>query len=687
MLTAVTPVSVIPPRGSKLDSFCQLEQESYLSFCTDFVFSFWEAWRRLSYRHTPSSEFGSFARLITMLGRRGVIRRNRHLLRDRGDSRHPQTSSHLAHLQQTQHHAPMHPAASTMAPSRPSMSGFPSAYNSRRPDPEPTSNLLGSQSRLSTSVSAKNPTVTFIWPDPDHLRPTAVLVASFDNHLHHRMMSPPGRSDLSVSLIVPPGRHTYKFLVDGRWLTHPALNSIHPILVSDDGVKHHLLIVKPPSIAIPSLIPSENPVSDNFSGSMRSSHEHRPAVFRSVSATSVPALMASTAAASAESVRGTLGDSDPIVDGAKIAGANTTFGSRRMAPRGSSFNTAPATTVPLSPHALSCLPVEHRRSLLHRVGSGWRRRFSNRPDCPPGMAPSSNPSSHDVYQPFHQVYQHPSPSPSLSLSRSHLPSPDRSTSAFFRTSRDSAHSVSAVPRHNANPALFPSSSEPAVTRSTQNAPDDKENRSHEMNSSTRSASAVTPDRRRGPLRGSNRSAAVKVSVSGPTRVDEPRDLDEVNRQADNWRKMAKHLQDNLHDAAAARVLLQKAIVHREKHGLECCTTNAQVHTDLARNLSKAEKVADAESHLRTALDIYNRLGMGSEHIADLQLYVGVMVDRQKRREEAEMLYRQALEMYLTNGVTGNNMNIAIKNLVLNLKKQNRGHDIVEVYTKYGRCED
>lgn len=170
-------------------------------------------------------------------------------------------------------------------------------------------------------------------------------------------------------------------------------------------------------------------------------------------------------------------------------------------------------------------------------------------------------------------------------------------------------------------------------------------------------------------------------------MDEPRDEEEVNRQADNWRKMAKHLQDDLHDAVAARVLLQKAIDHREKHGLDCSAANAQVHTDLARNLSKAEKIADAEKHLRIALDIYHMLHMGSEHIADLQLYVGVMVDRQKRREEAEALYRQALEMYCLNEVKSNNMNIAIKNLVLNLKKQNRGHDIVEVYTRYGRSDD
>lgn len=553
---------------------------------------------------------------------------------------------------------------------------------------------------------SSNPVITFTWPDPDGRRPSTVLVASFDNHLHHRMTARVGTLDLIVNLRVPPGRHTYKFLVDGRWLTHPALHSKHPILVSDDGVKHHLLIVNPPpsvsALFSNNSVVSCNPLSANALASLPAAHEPRPAVFRSASATSVPALMAATAAASSnEPLSGAASNSSGTtgltVDISRMpANASMTSSAPRLvAPRGSSFNMAPPTVAPLSTQALARMPVEQRRSLLHRVGSGWRKRFSSRPDGPfSGIAAcaTGNLATHNYYhqhnQPQHQPpqVQHPPPSPSLSLSRSHFPSPDRSGGALFRSSRDSVQSA-AVSRPNANPALFPSSSEPVVARAAYGGFEDKENCSFGVNSSTRSGSATTPDRRRGPLRGSSRSTAVKVSVSGPTRVDEPRDLEEVNKQADNWRKMAKHLQDNLHDAAAARVLLQKAIVHREKHGLECCAANAQVHTDLARNLSKAEKIVDAEAHLRTALEIYNTLGMGSEHIADLQLYVGVMVDRQKRREEAELLYRQALEMYCKNEVKSNNMNIAIKNLVLNLKKQNRGHDIVEVYTTYGRCDE
>lgn len=65
-----------------------------------------------------------------------------------------------------------------------------------------------------------------------------------------------------------------------------------------------------------------------------------------------------------------------------------------------------------------------------------------------------------------------------------------------------------------------------------------------------SAGGAMSDRIRMPLRVSSRNTAVKVS--GPTRVDEPRDVDEVNRQADTWGQMARHLQEIRHDAPAAK---------------------------------------------------------------------------------------------------------------------------------------
>ena len=109
-----------------------------------------------------------------------------------------------------------------------------------------------------------------------------------------------------------------------------------------------------------------------------------------------------------------------------------------------------------------------------------------------------------------------------------------------------------------------------------------------------------------------------------------------------------------------------------------------MHADLARNLSKADRLGDAESHLRTALAIYRELHTPAEHIADLLLYVGVVVDRQKRRSEAERLYRKALGMYAEQGAATNNVDIAVSNLALNLRKQGREAEVELMYREFGR---
>jgi hypothetical protein len=174
---------------------------------------------------------------------------------------------------------------------------------------------------------------------------------------------------------------------------------------------------------------------------------------------------------------------------------------------------------------------------------------------------------------------------------------------------------------------------------------------------------------RGPMRSSNRNMQ-KVVVSGPTQVDEPFDNNHVHRTAQNWQDMARHLQEDLKDPVGARQLLQNAIEHREKHGLKSSIENAQAHIDLARSLGKAENLPDAEFHLRLALQLFENVEAAPDHVADLIHYIAVVVDRQKKRTEAEQLYRKALEIYKVNGLTGDNVDIAWKNLALNLKKQN-----------------
>lgn len=296
-----------------------------------------------------------------------------------------------------------------------------------------------------------------------------------------------------------------------------------------------------------------------------------------------------------------------------------------VAPRGSSFNAPP--TVGL----YSQTQTANRKSLLQRVGYGWIKRFSSR------LEESAVVKQQTVEEGCGQ---------------------DRSTAGLFRSGKEQRMS------------LFPSASDPNVGAFVKDG--DKENSFKNWSTPT------TPNRggsRRGTsgLRGSARN--VSATVSRPTKVDVPRDRDEVNRQADNWRQMARHLQDDLCDPKGARELFSRAILHREKHGLWCSAQNAQVHVDLARNLSKAEQMKDAEFHLRIALRSYGHIDAAHEHIADLQLYVGVVVDRQKRRIEAEELYRQALAIYKKHRVVGNNVDIAIKNLSLNLRKQNREAEI------------
>lgn len=166
--------------------------------------------------------------------------------------------------------------------------------------------------------------------------------------------------------------------------------------------------------------------------------------------------------------------------------------------------------------------------------------------------------------------------------------------------------------------------------------------------------------------------AVPPVVSGPTQVDVPVDMEHVHQTARNWRNMAVHLQEDLNDPLGARRLLRQAMDHREKHGLWSTFENAQVHIELARSLSKADQLGDTEFHLRVALRIYHQVGASAEHEGDLVHYIAVVVDRQKRREEAEGLYRQALATYKRAGVQGENVGIALKNLTLNMKKQNRG---------------
>lgn len=155
-------------------------------------------------------------------------------------------------------------------------------------------------------------------------------------------------------------------------------------------------------------------------------------------------------------------------------------------------------------------------------------------------------------------------------------------------------------------------------------------------------------------------------ISGSTKVDELKSIEEVNTQVDNWRKTARHLQENLCDPGAARELLDKARKHRENNGLWCTVENADTHIDLARKISTENRRSEAEFRLRISLRINTRMEYGHEHIGDLLHYIGVLADRQKKRREAEALYRSAIDTYKFTKFNGNNVELAHKNLSFNL---------------------
>lgn len=80
----------------------------------------------------------------------------------------------------------------------------------------------------------------------------------------------------------------------------------------------------------------------------------------------------------------------------------------------------------------------------------------------------------------------------------------------------------------------------------------------------------------------------------------------------------------------------------------------------------------SETHVKQALQIYGACGFDRpERHGDLLSYLAVMVDRQKRRKEAEVYYQEALLMYKQHNVEGDNVTITAKNLRLNQKRQVR----------------
>lgn len=441
------------------------------------------------------------------------------------------------------------------------------------------------------------------------------LVASFDGFMHHRMHrialgQRNGPATFEVSLRIAPGTYTYKFLVDGTWRTDP--QSPHRIETSPDGVLNHRLVV-------------EKSIENSTSASSATNGNGYPGHLRS-------ALDLASNGVSRPSPRYT-----PVVRSSSVSDLhNASTGHHSQSARHYLSPTEAASQQSFTSLNSDTAALTRGGGLGGHMSSLSGSAMLNRGHSDRNDRPSS----------FMAV---PGGSPAGSAHRkSLLP---RFGSGWMRRFSGRHHSnVSEVQLDYGNS-------------------EDKENGGNVTGNNVR-IRAGTPERSK--LRGIRASGrATAVTVSGPTSVDEPSSAAEVNRDADVWRQMARELAENLHDPHGARELLFKAVRHREKHGLWCTVENAQTHVDLARNLSKADRLPDAEFHLRIALRIYKRIDSGPEHIGDLLHYIGVVVDRQKKRGDAEQLYRAALDTYRANRLTGNNVDIALKNLSLNLRKQGR----------------
>lgn len=86
--------------------------------------------------------------------------------------------------------------------------------------------------------------IQFYWTG--HSARRVSIVGSFDNFMHHRMLrialgGNKGQDLFEFTLRVPPGSHTFKYLVDGAWGIDRT--SPYPVGRSEDGLLHHRLVI------------------------------------------------------------------------------------------------------------------------------------------------------------------------------------------------------------------------------------------------------------------------------------------------------------------------------------------------------------------------------------------------------------------------------------------------------------
>ena len=159
----------------------------------------------------------------------------------------------------------------------------------------------------------------------------------------------------------------------------------------------------------------------------------------------------------------------------------------------------------------------------------------------------------------------------------------------------------------------------------------------------------------------------------------PRNKKEGAKLADNYRVLARALQNNIGDLEKAGEFFASAVDWHARFGNSMCLSNADIHTEYAQNLCRRGLIAEAEYHLRCAADIYRQLGLRkARKYGDVLLYLAVLIDRQGRLTEAENFYKGALGVYRSAKIGDYNVRLGIDNLSHNLRAQGRANEVLAI---------
>jgi len=173
-------------------------------------------------------------------------------------------------------------------------------------------------------------------------------------------------------------------------------------------------------------------------------------------------------------------------------------------------------------------------------------------------------------------------------------------------------------------------------------------------------------------------------VSAPLTVDTV-DASEVDTKIKQWREYARTLQ-KWGDYEGAAVLYDQAVALLEESNGRNTIQYADLQVDLAHIFGSKQDFKRSEFHVKKALGVYKAIGFDRpERHGDLLSYLAVMVDRQKRKSDAETYYREALRVYKMNHVQGENVEITERNLSLNQRKDKTRQKDATV--KQERAED